>query len=105
MSVIEPGKIRVSGNVETEGNKGQAENVLRSVKGVESVENAIRAVLLRPGARYPILLCSASPQPCDANRNIEARQPDNLLALSGIRSIEFVNCRRMRRGLDGALLF
>jgi hypothetical protein len=41
VSVVEPGKVRVSGNVETEGRKAEAERVLRSVKGVKSVENAI----------------------------------------------------------------
>ena len=49
VSVTEPGKIRVSGTVETEGNKAQAENVLRSVKGVDSIENAIQVVPLQPG--------------------------------------------------------
>jgi hypothetical protein len=49
VSVAEPGKIRVSGNVETEANKAEAENVLRSVKGVESVENVIQVVPLQAG--------------------------------------------------------
>ena len=49
VSVTEPGKIRVSGTVETEGNKAQAENVLKSVKGVDSIENAIQVVPLQPG--------------------------------------------------------
>jgi len=44
VSVVEPGKVRVSGNVETEGRKAEAEKVLRSVKGVESVENAIQVI-------------------------------------------------------------
>jgi cytidylate kinase len=41
VSVAEPGKVRVSGRVETEGQKANAENILRSVKGVEMVENVI----------------------------------------------------------------
>lgn len=49
VSVAEPGKIRVSGNVESEANKAQAESVLRSVKGVDSVENAIQVVPLQTG--------------------------------------------------------
>jgi len=49
VAVVEPGKVRVSGNVETEANKAEAENVLRSVKGVESVENAIQVVPLQTG--------------------------------------------------------
>jgi osmotically-inducible protein OsmY len=42
--VVEPGKVRVSGNLETEGKKAEAEKVLRSVKGVKSVENAIQVI-------------------------------------------------------------
>lgn len=49
VSVAEPGQIRVSGNVETEANKAQAERVLRSVKGVDAVENAIQVVPLQAG--------------------------------------------------------
>jgi cytidylate kinase len=49
VSVAEPGKIRVSGNVESEANKAQAESVLRSVKGVDSVENTIQVVPLQTG--------------------------------------------------------
>jgi len=48
VSVVAPGRVRVSGNVETDGNRTQAEQVLRSVKGVDSVENAIQVVPLRP---------------------------------------------------------
>jgi osmotically-inducible protein OsmY len=44
VSVVEPGKVHVSGNVETEGKKAEAEKVLRSVKGVKSVENAIQVI-------------------------------------------------------------
>lgn len=44
VTVVEPGKVRVSGNVETEGSKADAERVLRSVKGVAAVENAIQVV-------------------------------------------------------------
>jgi cytidylate kinase len=49
VSVAEPGKIRVSGNVETEGNKAEAEHVLRAVKGVDAVENAIQVIPLQTG--------------------------------------------------------
>ncbi len=49
VSVPEPGKIRVSGNAETEAIKSQAENVARSVKGVEAVENAIQVMPLQTG--------------------------------------------------------
>ena len=47
VSVVGPGKVLVSGNVDSEGRKAEAENVLRSVKGVESVENAIQVVPLQ----------------------------------------------------------
>jgi osmotically-inducible protein OsmY len=50
VSVVEPGKLRVSGNVETEGRKAEAEKVLRSVKGVESVENAIQVIPIQGAA-------------------------------------------------------
>ena len=49
VSVPEPGKLRVSGNVETEAIKAQAESVLRSVKGVDSVENATQVIPLQTG--------------------------------------------------------
>ncbi len=49
VSVAEPGTVRVSGNVEAETNKAQVENVLRSVKGVDIVENAIQVVPLQAG--------------------------------------------------------
>ncbi len=44
VSVVEPQKVRVSGNVDMPERKVKAETVLRSVKGVESVENAIQVV-------------------------------------------------------------
>jgi hypothetical protein len=44
VAVVEPGKVRVSGQVDTEGNRADAENVLRAVKGVDAVENAIQVV-------------------------------------------------------------
>lgn len=44
VSAVGPGTVQVSGNVETEGRRAEAESVLRSVKGVESVENAIQVV-------------------------------------------------------------
>ncbi len=47
--VVEPGKVRVSGNVDSEGRRAEAETVLRAVKGVASVENAIQVVPVRTG--------------------------------------------------------
>jgi cytidylate kinase len=44
VAVVEPGTVRVSGDVESADRKAQAENILRSVKGVESIENVIRVV-------------------------------------------------------------
>ena len=42
VSVVEPGKVRVRGNVKAEENRAEAENVLRAVKGVEAVESEIQ---------------------------------------------------------------
>ena len=44
VSVPAPGKVRVSGNVDALERKTKAETVLKSVKGIESVENAIQVV-------------------------------------------------------------
>jgi hypothetical protein len=44
VSVLEPGKVRVSGDVETPERRVEAENILKSVKGIESIENAIRVI-------------------------------------------------------------
>jgi len=44
VSVVAPGKVRVSGRVETEGQRANAEKALRAVKGVDVVENAIELV-------------------------------------------------------------
>jgi cytidylate kinase len=44
VSVVAPGTVRLSGQVETEGQKASAENVLRAVKGVKTVENLIRVI-------------------------------------------------------------
>jgi hypothetical protein len=44
VSVIAPGRVQVSGNVETQSNRAEAEAILRSVKGVQSVENAIQVI-------------------------------------------------------------
>jgi cytidylate kinase len=44
VSVVEPGKVRVRGNVKAEENRAEAENVLRAVKGVEAVESEIQVV-------------------------------------------------------------
>jgi cytidylate kinase len=47
VSVVAPGTVRVSGDVETRERKAEAESVLRAVKGVKSVENAIQVVPLQ----------------------------------------------------------
>jgi cytidylate kinase len=41
-SVVEPGVVRLSGQVETDERRAEAERVLRSVVGVQSVDNDIR---------------------------------------------------------------
>jgi osmotically-inducible protein OsmY len=41
---VAPGKVRVSGRVETGAQKADAESALRAVKGVEVVENVIEVV-------------------------------------------------------------
>lgn len=51
VAAVAPGVVRVSGEVEAPERRTAAENILRGVKGVESVENAIRVALRRrPGA-------------------------------------------------------
>jgi len=47
VAVVEPGTVRVSGDVETPERRAEAEKILRDVKGVESVENAIRVLRRR----------------------------------------------------------
>jgi cytidylate kinase len=42
VSVVEPGKIRLSGLAENQATKTRAENLLKALKGVASVENQIR---------------------------------------------------------------
>lgn len=42
--VVAPGQIRLTGRVETEAQKANAESVLRAVKGVDVVENVIQVV-------------------------------------------------------------
>jgi cytidylate kinase len=49
VGVVGPQKVRVSGNVDVPERKTRAETVLRSVKGVESVENAIQVVRIPTG--------------------------------------------------------
>jgi cytidylate kinase len=49
VSVVGPGRVHVSGNVETEADRAEAEQVLRSVRGVESVENTIQVMPPRTG--------------------------------------------------------
>jgi BON domain len=44
VAVVAPGTVRVSGNVDTEGNRAAADTILRAVKGVEAVENVIQVV-------------------------------------------------------------
>jgi cytidylate kinase len=48
VAVVAPGKVQVRGTVDTEARKVEAERVLRAVKGVEAVENAIQVVLVVP---------------------------------------------------------
>jgi cytidylate kinase len=43
-SVVEPGVVRLSGQVETEEHRAEVERVLRSVVGVQSVENDIKVL-------------------------------------------------------------
>jgi cytidylate kinase len=50
VAVVEPGTVRVSGDVDTADRKATTETLLRSVKGVDSIENAIRVVHLPRGA-------------------------------------------------------
>lgn len=50
VSVPEPGKIQLTGFVEHKGNKTKAEEVLKKVKGIESIDNQIRILPeRRPG--------------------------------------------------------
>ncbi len=42
VTVVEPGTVRVSGNVDMEKTRSAVEAVLRAVKGVETVENMIQ---------------------------------------------------------------
>jgi hypothetical protein len=49
VAVLAPGKVRVSGNVEALERKAKAETVLKSVKGIQSVENAIQVVAVPIG--------------------------------------------------------
>lgn len=44
MTAVAPGHVRVSGRVETEVQKANAENVVRAVKGVDVVDNVIQVV-------------------------------------------------------------
>jgi len=47
VAVVELGTVRVSGDAETPESRAEAEKILRGVKGVESVENAIRVIRRR----------------------------------------------------------
>ena len=42
--VVEPGKIRLTGPVAAESTKRKAEEILKGVKGIESVDNALQVV-------------------------------------------------------------
>ncbi len=42
VTAVEPGVVRVTGEVDTPGRRSEAERILRNVKGVEAVENAVR---------------------------------------------------------------
>jgi len=42
VAVLVPGRVRVSGSVDSADKKAKAEQLLKTVKGVESVENAIQ---------------------------------------------------------------
>lgn len=44
VSVIEPGRIRLAGYVESENSKVRAEKILKEIKGIESIDNQIRVV-------------------------------------------------------------
>ena len=44
VSISEPGKIRLTGTVAAESTKTKAEEILKGVKGIESIENQVRVV-------------------------------------------------------------
>jgi osmotically-inducible protein OsmY len=44
VAAVEPGVVRVCGDVETPERRDEAERIVRGVKGVASVENAIRVM-------------------------------------------------------------
>ncbi|HTX52884.1 MAG TPA: cytidylate kinase family protein [Candidatus Baltobacteraceae bacterium] len=47
VAVVAPGTVRVSGEVETLARKAEAERILRTVRGVDAVENALQVVVLQ----------------------------------------------------------
>jgi cytidylate kinase len=49
VSVVGPGTVRVSGQVDTAARRLEAEHVLRAVKGVAGVENDIQVIPVHPG--------------------------------------------------------
>jgi hypothetical protein len=49
VTAVGPGVVRVSGEVETPARRAEAESILKGVKGVDSVENAIRVASPRHG--------------------------------------------------------
>jgi osmotically-inducible protein OsmY len=44
VTVVGPGKVRVTGAVAADSSKQKAEKILRGVKGVESVDNALQVM-------------------------------------------------------------
>ena len=50
ISVLEPGKIQLTGIVSEQSNKERAEEVLMKVKGIKSIDNQIKVVLHYPGS-------------------------------------------------------
>jgi hypothetical protein len=49
VSVVTPGTVRVSGQVDTPLQRTEAERLLKAVKGVSAVENAIQVIPVHPG--------------------------------------------------------
>jgi hypothetical protein len=49
-SVLEPGKIQLTGTVSEQSNKIRAEEILKEVKGIKSIDNQIKVVLHYSGS-------------------------------------------------------
>ena len=54
VSVPEPGRVNVVGSVTKESDITRAENILRGVKGVESIENSLWVMSPRAERNYPV---------------------------------------------------